>query len=167
MTEALYYSVVKLVPHPVREENFNIGVVVVSRPGAYANYRFTTAVRSKLRVLGPDVHHATVQRFIEDFQARFPKVGTIEPLSAPDRITASVETLEEFVRYYSTQVRFTPPRPVMSHYPDETSKKLFEEFVAPIRLSRERLLTVSRLGGGSYARYMDLRCPRRPSWIAR
>lgn len=146
--EPYYYSVVKFVPHPIREEALNIGIVLVSAFSEYTDFRFNTAVRSKLRVLAPDVHYMAVGQFIEDFQARFPRVGSIESLLSPhDRIAASIESLQEFTRHHSTQIKFTPTRPLLTRDPEETLKRLFKEFVAPIRLSRKRVvgrLTIRR-----------------------
>jgi hypothetical protein len=140
MSVPYYYSVVKVAPHPIRDETFNLGVILISESGDYSDFRFTTHVRQKLRALAPDAHFATIQRFVEDFKSRFPRVGAIEPLYQIDRLPVSVEVLKEFAARYSTQIKLTAPRPVIAEDPNRILRKLFEEFVAPIRLARKPLV---------------------------
>jgi hypothetical protein len=134
-----YYSVVKFVPHPVREESLNIGVVLISEGGEYSNYQFTDAYRAKLKALAPDVLPATVQRFIEDFQTRFPRSQPPQ-LQFDSGHESPISVLKELAGRSATQTRLTPPRAVNVDRPEETLKELFEEFVSPIRYSRETII---------------------------
>ncbi len=134
MTETYYYSVVKLVPHPVRDEPINLGVVLTSGTGDYADYRFTRAFKTKIRALAPDVPPAFVERFIAEFPALLPRVKEQQMFSGLTPLEPRVETLDRLAEQHAYQIRFTPPRPAIGD-PERLLQELFEEYVAPIRLA--------------------------------
>lgn len=130
-SEAFVYSVVRFVPHPVRDEAINVGVVLVSPSGEHVLHKFTRAFRSKLSALAPDVNPGMVERALSDFQARFPRDLAQAPLGSEAEPLTEDALLELSMRY-GYQVRFTPPRPIAVKEPERSLAQLFDEYVGTI-----------------------------------
>lgn len=138
--QTFYYSVVKLVPHPVRDEAINLGVVLVDEHGTFADYRFTHAYKVKLQRVAPDFDPSVVSAFLTDFKSRFPRAGQTRTFSRWGGYEPSRKTLEELANQYAYQVRFTPPRAYITDNPATSLDELFEQFVAPIRFARREVV---------------------------
>jgi hypothetical protein len=130
-SDTFVYSVVRFVPHPIRDEAINVGVVLVSPSGEHVLHRFTRAFRSRLSVLAPDVDPRMVERALSDFQARFPGDLAQAPLGSEAR-PLTEDALRQLSTSYGYQVRFTPPRPVAVEEPERSLAQLFDEYVGPI-----------------------------------
>src|SRR5437016_72781 len=102
MTDTLFYSIVKLVPHPIREESINLGVVVVSEEGDFAEYRFSRGIRERLRALAPDVNPAIVDEFVEGFGDLLRPHDSGKPMAEP-----TPETLAELADHFAYQFQVT------------------------------------------------------------
>ncbi len=134
MSQLFYYSIIKLVPHPIRQEAINLGVVVVSADAAYSDAKFVGKYKHRLRALAPDVNPVLIARFVEDFRARFSLEGITQSLPLPKKPPAlTLETLKQWSQNEAGQIAITPPRPVMFERPDLGLRDLFEEFIAPAR----------------------------------
>jgi len=118
-------------PHPVREERINLGVVLVTDDERQSDFKFTTAYKQKLRALAPDVHVNAVSSFITDFEGRFMRWNNdAKPI---DALLPSLETLKGLSSCEGGQIMFTPPRSLVT---DESMsmamRSLFAEYVASL-----------------------------------
>jgi hypothetical protein len=137
--ETFHFSVVRLVPHPLRDEAINLGIVLVSESGQFADYRFRKGYRRKLRALAPDVRPELVERFLDDFEARFLRVEDQLRLGSEPMATVK-ETLDQLADQHAYQIRFSPPRPVLTEEPARALEALFEELVAAIPQARRTVV---------------------------
>ena len=138
--EAMYYSVIRVVPHPVRDEAVNLGVVIVNEAGDYADYRLTGAYKVKLRSIAPDYDTSLVSVFLKDFTSRFAKTATTQPLDQVGAYAPTKETLDELANQFAYQVRFTTPRAYVTDNPKTALDDLFREFVAPLRHAAKQVV---------------------------
>jgi hypothetical protein len=125
MPDTLFYSIVKVVPHPLREEALNLGVVVVSEDGTFAEYRFAKGFKERLRALAPDVNPALVEAFVEDFDE------TLRPHDKGPVTRLTARALSELAGRFGYQFQISMPRSVLSQDPEVALAELFDEYVAP------------------------------------
>jgi hypothetical protein len=128
MSDLFLYSVVKFVPHPVRDEAVNVGVVLTAESGEHVHHRFAVAYRKKIAALAPDVDPRTAERAVQDFRSRYPEdLGQVSLGGTPQLL--SPERLQALSEEYGYQIRFTDPRPVMVDDVSRSLEELYGEFV--------------------------------------
>lgn len=131
-TTTYFFSVVTFIPHPIRDERINLGIVVVSEDSTEYGCRFSTQVREKLRVLAPDVHFSAVTRWVDDFTKRFVRWSPdVVPI---DALEPSRATLEYLASLQGGQVRLSPPRAVTSSAGTTSLvRSLFNDYVGHLQ----------------------------------
>jgi hypothetical protein len=130
VTQTFHFSVVSFVPHPIRQERINIGVVVVSDEPADYGVRFTKAYKEKLRAIAPDVHSNTISDFVKDFYQRFMNWS---PESDPDDLLhPSLATLSSLSELEGAQVVFSSPRAFVTEgNAPQVLQNLFARYISP------------------------------------
>jgi len=129
VTKTYHYSVVAFVPHPVREERINLGVVLVADNETESDFKFSRSFRQKLRALAPDVHPRAAESFIDDFEKRF--MSWTHGARPVDALTPSVETLANLASCEGGQIVFTEPRAfVTADSISSALHSLYSEYVA-------------------------------------
>jgi hypothetical protein len=137
-------------PHPLREESVNLGVVLIARDGTYADVAFTDAGRARAIDPHADIH--SIELFLEGIRDQLPSHGHQLSLSVPGA-PVSVERLTEWHREFGGQVRITEPRIVMGDDPKALLNELYGELVAPLR--RERQSRQKVIGRSDILRVVD------------
>jgi hypothetical protein len=126
------YSVIRYVPDPLREEHVNIGVVVVSEDGSFADCRLLSNWEKARKFGGRDVG------FLKDFARDFSiEVDTKPNLFQSQRFTAA--TLNTYVTEWRNVVQFSEPRASTSSDPRRLLDQLYAQFVTAPPRGRERV----------------------------
>src|SRR5689334_1917682 len=102
------YSVIKAVPHPLREETINIGVIVLALDGSYAETRF--AGWGRVRKLAPDSDVRSMEHFLNGVTALLPLHGQQRNLLGAGQPPLNADLLNEWSRSFGGAVRVTAPR---------------------------------------------------------
>ncbi len=128
MSDLYLYSVVRFVPHPVRDEAINVGIVMSAESGQHVHHRFAKAFRKKIAAIAPDLDPRAAERALADFRLRFPEdFGQPAIDTLPEALTK--DRLEELSGQFGFQMQFTPPRPVLVVEASQTLDQLYREFV--------------------------------------
>jgi hypothetical protein len=125
-----FYSVVRAVPHPTREESVNIGLLLVDESGTFSQAVFTDL--SRVRALNPTADMRSIELFLEGITARLPLDGRQVPL-VPVAGGITVSTLAEWHSAFGGQVRITEPRIALADEPLQLLTSLRQELLGPIR----------------------------------
>jgi hypothetical protein len=145
-----YYSVVRAVPHPTREESVNIGLLLVDESGTFSQAVFTDL--SRVRALNPTADVRSIELFLEGITARLPLHGRQVPL-APVSAGITVSTLAEWHSEFGGQVRVTEPRIALAEEPHALLTSLRQELLVPIRAEQASRQKV--IGRADILRTMD------------
>jgi Protein of unknown function (DUF3037) len=129
--QAFFYSVVQVLPDPVRNEGVNIGVIVVDADGERSDARFGPVAR--VRKLDTPFAEDAVQQFIRSVSARLEPSRPLIPHELP---TLTEAVLSEWSREFGGEVRLTVPRFAGGFSLPETLERLYARFVVPPRPKR-------------------------------
>jgi Protein of unknown function (DUF3037) len=129
--QAFFYSVVQVLPDPVRNEGVNIGVIVVDATGESSDARFASVTR--VRKLDCPFAEDAVQRFIRSVHARLEPSPQLFPPESP---TLNESILSEWSREFGGEVRLTVPRFTGGASLPEILSRLYGRFVSPPRPKR-------------------------------
>jgi hypothetical protein len=111
------------VPHPVRGETLNFGIVLLGE--SVHRCRFNHQTKSRLAAVAPDVNWRALDIFATDFAKRF---GA--PVEEVDSIPATEEALRSFASMSGSQVYFSDLRSYLSdEAPDVVLDELYREFI--------------------------------------
>lgn len=119
-----YYSVVRYVPDPIRNEPRNIGTLVVCDDRSYAKGRFSF---SRAGLPARSERYAFLRTIIGDLQ-----LGNESQLNflTSLRPGMGVEELQRLCEESTNAVQFTPPLPAPGE-PDRVLDDVYRDFVAP------------------------------------
>jgi hypothetical protein len=123
-----HYSIVRFVPDPLREEAINLGVMLVSADGKYADYQFLHRYKTRIASMAPDFDQQLVEAVYSDLADALQGRGWQPELAHLGR-TISGEWLDELSNRFMNQIQFSSPRACIPSDPDETLQQLFRRFV--------------------------------------
>lgn len=137
--QVLKYTVIRYIPDQVRDEAVNLGVMAVSEAPLVVEGRFASLddIRRRLRALGRDDHLDGVSRFVSrlsDFC-----VPHQQGLNDDERTSKIHDLLVSATTEWGGIFRLTPFRPCAFEDARSAARILFEEFVAPRRVSQKRV----------------------------
>jgi hypothetical protein len=121
-TPQSYYSVVRYVPDPLRNEPRNIGVIVLCPQGSYSKGRFSLS-RSGLRPTSSK--YLFLQTILADLQLGEGNQPALFDLR-PD---FTLERLDDLHRESTNTIQFTEPIPVPAR-PESLLNEVYADFVA-------------------------------------
>ena len=127
-----HYSVIRVVPDPVRDEAVNIGVVVADARSGQGRMRVRRRVVSRVRAIHRRYSDATLERSLKDLASALGVDSQLE-LGETKRVSASLETLESMADYLSNQLQMTPPQAYRAGSADEAMDRLFRRYVSAPR----------------------------------
>jgi len=133
-TKAFVYSVIKAVPNPRRQESVNIGVVVISTDGQYADCQM--ARLSKVHRIDKHADLDAIQIFTNSIEASLPLSGEQGRLMNSSFSALNADTLTLWSQEFGGMVQLTEPRSVLSDNPPKLLKSLFSDFVGTVRVQR-------------------------------
>ena len=146
----LYYSILKFVPDPVREECLNLGVVAVTDEKECGG-QFNTRVRSKVHSLAPDFPIEQVATTVVALNERFAQAGQLR-LSVPNlsEQIRTPEQLNSLAESMNNQFQLSAPRVFNAESLERGIRELYQIFVSPILgrtprapyMTRQQLLAV-------------------------
>ena len=122
-----YYSLLRYVPDPVRDEAVNIGLFVVDEAAEWA--RFEAEVpRSLLRAMRRGNDAEEIQRWIDRTRDLFAAVGE-RPL-VPGEAAIDVGVLRDWANDFGGALRVTSPQPVVGEALEEMWGRLYATLVS-------------------------------------
>ncbi len=122
MNERLtYFSIVRYVPDPIREEQINVGIVVVSGDGSFAQARFLK-YWDRVQRFG-DENVQFLKDFVKSVEKRLPEQATLflDTMLSPDQ-------LNKFAIDWQNSIQFSEPK-VSTLPADIILDKEFRRFV--------------------------------------
>lgn len=146
--KACYYTVVKYLPDPVRNEPRNIGLILQSRELDYVNCKYVSNLQAKLgstaTKLDIKVIRAYIEEFLENFNpfAKFPSTKSFLP-GRPNEFLRE-DYLGNLAKQGLGKIQFSEPRGCLSDNPEKELEYLFKTFVAD-EIAKEEVLKHSRL----------------------
>jgi hypothetical protein len=124
---ACVYSLVKAVPHPLREETVNIGVIVLAADGSYSEARF--AGWGRVRRLARDADVRSMEHFLNGVSALLPMHGRQGHMLGAGQAKLNADLLNEWSRTFGGSIRVTAPRGALTANPHELCLSLYRDFV--------------------------------------
>jgi DUF3037 family protein len=124
---AFYYSLIQVVPDPVRGERMNVGVVAWDPARGVGTAKFTRS-RVRLKALGLDD-----LGFLSEFES-----WLLASVPAPKRRRAgtrladeqwSLEAMEVAAREWGGMIQLTPPRPSLGGTVEELAQEIYDRAV--------------------------------------
>lgn len=136
--QTLKYTVVRYIPDQVRDEAVNLGVLAVSDIPLVVEGRFASQddIRRRLKVLGYDGYLDGISRFVSRLTSYY--VPHQQGLNDDVRTSEFYNLLVSATAEWGGIFRLTPLRPCAFQDARTAAKMLFEEFVAPRRVSQKR-----------------------------
>lgn len=131
--ESLSYSIIQFVPHPVRDERVNLGVVVVSDARRQSDCCFLTGYDQKVKMLEPDANIQGLQQLLDSLKSSFVRSEQRNGHGEADGHVTSTAQLQALSKTMSGQLRLTPPRPYRAESLETAIEVLYAELVAPLR----------------------------------
>jgi hypothetical protein len=130
-----FYSVVKFVPDPVRGEQLNVGVAVVSDDGNYFSARFLPPNQTgRLR----RISSIDDFRFIRDLASEMRDVQAPRLLGNAPGAVWSLDALRHASREWANTIQFSEPRAAIHERGDALLETLYARYVADPRPRRAR-----------------------------
>jgi hypothetical protein len=137
------YSVIRVVPDPIKDEAINVGVVVTPAEGAGGAMRvhLNDPVRARIKAAQNDYDIEALRRSLEDLRAALgidPRLVSGEAGTPP----AGAAVLDGVAGRLGNQLQLTPPRRYLALSLDEAVQKLFARYVTwrlPTRKRGKRL----------------------------
>jgi hypothetical protein len=159
MNNQFAFSVIRVVPDPIKDEAVNVGVVVVSEDGSSGCIRYSDKFRTRINVLKRDFPIASVSAAIEDLKTYLgleaqPSFGV-----KPTPIQGAKDRLEEASKNFENQLQITSPKVYLAESLDIAATQLFRRYVAS-RLPRqvpEREMTAAELRDRIWQNVRELR----------
>lgn len=139
MTENLRrysYSLVKIVPDPLRDETVNVGIVVVdqdARQGRADFQRFTGQLRSRLKAMLPGLDVGAIEDGVESFKSQIGLEQQLPFVGSADARVTSHEQLEQLSAAMFNQLQVSPPRAYRGPSLAVATSELYALFVSPRR----------------------------------
>ena len=133
--DVYYYSIIRFIPNPVREEALNLGVILVGRDVQFADYRMLARTKTRMRLLAPRFDVRLIESFEDDLRSLVGRRGFQLRLEGSSTSLA-LTGLRQISETHANQLQFTPPRTYLASEPEAALDDLFEEFVRPRRLAR-------------------------------
>lgn len=149
MAEATYYSVVRYVPDPLREEQINVGVVAMTADGSTVAVRFERSL-DRARSLGRSANLGFLRELRTNLEALAARQSDRQlALAAPDRRGRLMITMEGKPRLdlgllrdvsgsWANSVQFSEPRGSLEVDPDRLAEDIYRRLVAPSAEPRVR-----------------------------
>src|SRR5919108_2740588 len=125
------YSVVRVVPDPIKDEAINIDVAVVGADGAGARLEVDVSAkaRSGIRAVQRDFSFQALEWSLRDLEAT---LGADRQLALGEDAgpPATARVLEETARRLNNQLQLTLPRRYAARTLDEATERLFRRYVS-------------------------------------
>ncbi len=131
MRSKFYFSVIRVVPDPVKFEPINVGVVVIAADGVGGELLYNKRIRSRLAPIRRDLPLAGIFATIEDLK-QYLGLEMQMPLAAPEppRRTAGRSRLEAAARYFENQVQLTEPKPYFAEGLRAAADALYARYIS-------------------------------------
>ena len=123
------YSVLRVVPDPVKNEAVNIGAVVVEADGPRGDIIFTERFKTRVAALRKDFPVAAIVAAVEDlkvFLGLEPKVR----FGAETVVGNPRARLDTALRYLEGQLQLTEPRSYQAESLDSAVQEIYQRYVA-------------------------------------
>ncbi len=131
LARLFFYSVVRVVPDPVRKEALNVGVIVVDADGPDASAAFLRRFRTKLRLLDPWTEPSVLERLVDNLSSR---LGQFQPpLEGADESILGKKGLEHLAETMKNQLQMSVPAPYRATSIRAAVEELFADLVSPRR----------------------------------
>lgn len=98
-----YFSIIRYVPDPVREEQINIGIIAIDATQPYGRARFLTRWERVRRFGGEEIEF--IKEFVRDVEHRLPK----QPALFKDTLLGT-EELEKLASNWKNSIQFSAPK---------------------------------------------------------
>ncbi len=128
MSLKAYYAVVRYVPDPVRGEQVNVGVIVVSEKGEFVGARFDRDF-TRAKCVGRREDVSFLRDFARSFEVpRARKQQLLLPMPGGTKWNADVIT--DLHREWANSIQLSEPRAAIETDPLELVDEVFERYVA-------------------------------------
>jgi Protein of unknown function (DUF3037) len=139
-----FYSIVRVVPDPVRFEPLNVGVVVIEESGRAGDLRFNQRIQSRLAALDRSVSLSTVLRVVGSLPSylgfdRQPRLGEV----SLERPSAGRERLEVACRHLENQVQLSLPKVYHADTLEAAISELYTRYVSKRPAKRQERAELS------------------------
>jgi hypothetical protein len=124
-----YYSLLRFLPDPNRDEPVNVGLFLVDEGGTWARFRIRVP-KTRLDAMGRREDVGAIEHWAETIQEAYETDGDIG-FSRSGRL--SVDTLADWAREFGGLLRVTPPRVALNPSLEELWHELFTRYVGRSR----------------------------------
>jgi|SRR5579871_3873718 len=125
--QSFTFSVIRVVPDPIRDEAVNVGVIVADSAGA--TMLINRQAHSRIRSLQRNFSFAVLEAALADIGEAVNAVRQLR-LDDPHRINDPNAALASIASMLDNQIQLSEPRAYVAHDMDEALTRLFRRYVA-------------------------------------
>jgi Protein of unknown function (DUF3037) len=123
------YSVLRVLPDPLRGEFVNVGVVMVDDNQTYSKMDYSYRIQTRLESVGGRKLVQPILRELGDLAVGYDVAGEQVRPELRTKPPVSKELLEQWVRDRGGTLRMSPPRLIVARDPDTAFGKVFQRYV--------------------------------------